>query len=84
MLTNINSSKTANSTKNTIQAKYNIENDYSATVHGKGFFSVTGSWLNELTPRVDNLRLPESVLSSWGTKVPCEPDLVLYELAVAA
>ena len=53
-------------------------------MHGKGFFSVRGSWLNELTPRAENLRLPEFVLSSGGTKLPCEPDLVLYEWAVAA
>ena len=55
-------------------------------MHGKVFFSIRGSWLNELTPRAANFRFSELVvvLGSEGTRLPCEPDLVLYELAVAA
>ena len=51
-------------------------------VGGRGDFSDVGRALNASTPRETNFRWPDLVLLKGSTRLPWEPDLVLYECAL--
>ena len=51
-------------------------------VGGRGDFSDVGRALNASTPRETNFRWPDFVLLKGSTRLPWEPDLVLYECAL--